>query len=106
MDPLFECYGGDRLACNTSRIIIYRLAETRRLTEHRTMHDCDASVDLIRKQLKPEGSRQRTLRHASGRPPLATAVVSELLSSILGDNDPRLVGLGPGCPGSHGIGTP
>jgi hypothetical protein len=44
--------------------------------------------------------------HPSGRPPLATAVVSELLSSILGDNDPRLVGLGPGCPGSHGIGTP
>ena len=31
-------------------------------------------------------------RRASGRPPLATAAASELLSNILGGNEPRLVG--------------
>ena len=41
-------------------------------------------------------------RHPSGRPPLATAAASELLSNILGDNWPRLVGLGPGIRSSLG----
>ena len=37
-------------------------------------------------------------RRASGRPPLATAAASELLSNILGDNEPRL------CAHQNGVG--